>query len=105
MNYKVPLKDIKFVSEEVLDMPGHYTKFTKGQQAEPELLDAIFQEAAKFCENELEPMNASGDEEGCKFDNGVVTTPKGFKEAYTSFVENGWPALCGPTEFGGQGMP
>lgn len=105
MNYKVPLKDIKFVSEEVLDMPGHYTKFTKGQQAEPELLEAIFQEAAKFCENELEPMNASGDEEGCKFDNGVVTTPKGFKEAYSSFVENGWPALCGPTEFGGQGMP
>jgi len=105
MNYKVPLKDIKFVSEEVLDMPGHYTKFTKGQQAEPELLEAIFQEAAKFCENELEPMNASGDEEGCHFDNGVVTTPKGFKEAYTSFVENGWPALCGPTEFGGQGMP
>ena len=105
MNYKVPLKDIKFVSEEVLDMPGHYAKFTKGQQAEPELLEAIFQEAAKFCENELEPMNASGDEEGCHFNNGEVTTPKGFKEAYTSFVENGWPALCGPVEFGGQGMP
>ncbi len=105
MNYKVPLKDMKFVSEEVLDMPGHYTKFTKGQQAEPELLEAIYQEAAKFCENELEPMNASGDKEGCHFNDGEVTTPKGFKEAYTSFVENGWPALCGPAEYGGQGMP
>lgn len=105
MNYKVPLKDMKFVSDEVLDMPGHYAKFTKGKQAEPELLDAIYQEAAKFCENELEPLNASGDEEGCHFNDGDVTTPKGFKEAYTSFVENGWPALCGPAEFGGQGMP
>ncbi|MBL4674064.1 MAG: acyl-CoA dehydrogenase N-terminal domain-containing protein, partial [Arenicella sp.] len=86
MNYKVPLKDMKFVSDEVLDMPSHYAKFTKGKQAEPELLDAIYQEAAKFCENELEPINASGDREGCHFNNGEVTTPKGFKEAYNSFV-------------------
>jgi len=105
MNYKVPLKDMKFVSEEVLDMPTHYSKFTKGQAAEPELLSAIFEEAAKFCENELEPLNKIGDEVGCKFDNGEVTTPPGFKEAYQSFVENGWPGLVGPTEYGGQGMP
>ena len=105
MNYKVPLKDIAFVSNEVLGMPAHYSKFTKGQAAEPELLEAIYAEAAKFCENELQPLNASGDEEGCHFDNGNVTTPKGFKKAYDSFVENGWPALCGPTEYGGQGMP
>lgn len=105
MNYKVPLKDLKFVSDEVLDMPGHYSKFTKGRKAEPELLSAIFEEAAKFCENELEPLNKIGDEEGCTFDNGVVTTPKGFKEAYKNFVDNGWPALVGPEEYGGQGMP
>ena len=105
MNYKVPLKDMKFVSDEVLDMPSHYAKFTKGRLAEPELLEAIYQEAAKFCENELEPLNASGDKEGCHFNEGEVTTPKGFKEAYSRFVENGWPALCGPAEFGGQGMP
>jgi len=105
MNYKVPLKDMKFVSEEVLDMPTHYSKFTKGRAAEPELVSAILEEAAKFCENELEPLNKTGDEEGCTFDNGTVTTPKGFKEAYASFVENGWPALVGPTEYGGQGMP
>ena len=105
MNYKVPLKDIAFVSNEVLDMPTHYSKFTKGKTAEPELLSAIYEEAAKFCENELEPLNAIGDEEGCHFDNGVVTTPKGFKEAYDKFVENGWPALCGAPEYGGQGMP
>ena len=105
MNYKVPLKDMKFVAGEVLDMPTHYTKFTKGQAAEPELVDAIYEEAAKFCENELVPLNKVGDEEGCQFDNGEVTTPKGFKETYQSFVENGWPALSGPVEYGGQGMP
>ena len=105
MNYKVPLKDIKFVAREVLDMPAHYSRFTKGQAAEPELVDAIFEEAAKFCENELVPLNQSGDEEGCHFENGVVTTPKGFKESYQQFVDNGWPGLCGPTEYGGQGMP
>ena len=105
MNYKVPLKDIKFVSERVLDMPTHYTKFTKGQNTDPETLEAIFEEAAKFCENELQPLNKVGDEEGCKFENGEVTTPTGFKEAYQSFVENGWPALTGPVEYDGQGMP
>jgi len=105
MNYKVPLKDIKFVARELLDMPAHYSKFTKGQAAEPELVDAIFEEAAKFCENELVPLNQSGDEEGCHFDDGVVTTPKGFKETYQDFVANGWPALTCPTEYGGQGMP
>ena len=96
---------MKFVSDEVLDMTSHYASFTKGQAAEPELVDAIYAEAAKFCENELAPLNKVGDEEGCSFDNGVVTTPTGFKEAYQNFVENGWPGLCGPTEYGGQGMP
>ena len=105
MNYKVPLKDIKFVSERVLDMPTHYTTFTKGRNTDPETLEAIFEEAAKFCENELQPLNKVGDEEGCKFNNGEVTTPTGFKEAYKSFVENGWPALTGPVEYDGQGMP
>lgn len=105
MNYKVPLRDIKFVSEEVLDMPEHYTKFTKGKTAEPDLVNAIFEEAANFCENELAPLNQIGDEQGCTFDNGTVTTPDGFKEAYSKFVENGWPALVGPEEYGGQGLP
>lgn len=105
MNYKVPLKDIKFVAERVLDMPTHYTKFTKGQNTDPETLEAIFQEAAKFCENEIAPLNKVGDEEGCKFENGEVTTPTGFKAAYDSFVENGWPGLTGPVEYDGQGMP
>lgn len=105
MNYKVPLKELKFVMDEVLEMPEHYLKFTKGHAAEPELVDAVLQEAAKFCENELVPLNKVGDEEGCHFNNGEVKTPSGFKTAYDQYVANGWPALCAPPEFGGQGMP
>lgn len=105
MTYKIPLRDIKFVSEEILNMPLHYTKFTKGKAAEPDLVSAILEEAAKFCENELAPLNQSGDEEGCHFEDGAVTTPKGFKECYQKYVANGWPSLAGPTEYGGQGMP
>ena len=105
MTYKVPLRDLKFVSKELLDMPSHYAKFTKGKNAEPELVDAIMLEAAKFCENEIAPINQSGDEEGCHFEDGNVTTPKGFKEAYNLFVESGWPGLCCPEEYGGQNMP
>ena len=105
MNYKVPLRDMAFVANEVLDMPGHYAQFSGGKAVDQDTLDAIFSEAAKFCENELEPLNKIGDEVGCKFENGEVTTPPGFKEAYKSFVENGWSTLCGPEEYGGQAMP
>ena len=105
MNYKVPLKDIKFVREEVLEMTTHYSKFTKGKAAEPDLVEAILEEAAKFCENELVPLNRIGDEEGCQFKNGEVTTPKGFKETYRDFIANGWPGLTAPAEYGGQGLP
>ena len=105
MNYKVPLRDMAFVANEVLDMPGHYAQFERGKAVDQDTLDAIFSEAAKFCENELEPLNKIGDEVGCKFENGEVTTPPGFKEAYKSFVENGWSTLCGPEEYGGQSMP
>ena len=105
MNYKVPLRDMAFVANEVLDMPGHYAKFSRGKAVDQDTLEAIYSEAAKFCENELEPLNKIGDEVGCKFENGEVTTPPGFKEAYKSFVENGWSTLCGPEEYGGQEMP
>ena len=64
MNYKVPLRDMAFVANEVLDMPGHYAQFERGKAVDQDTLDAIFSEAAKFCENELEPLNKIGDEVG-----------------------------------------
>ena len=64
----------------------------------------MLEEAGKFAAGELQPMNHFGDEEGCRCENGTVTTPKGFKEAYAKFVEGGWPG-CLAIRIGGQGLP
>jgi len=69
------------------------------------MVDAIMSEAAKFNEQVIAPINQIGDEQGCKWEDGVVTTPDGFKEAYQQYVEGGWPTLSQPVEFGGQGLP
>jgi alkylation response protein AidB-like acyl-CoA dehydrogenase len=104
-HYKAPLRDMRFLMNEVLDYPAHYASLPNGKDADPEMVDAILEGAATFCEDVLAPLNHSGDIEGCHFDNGAVTTPKGFKEAYRQFVEGGWQGLSFPTEFGGQGLP
>jgi alkylation response protein AidB-like acyl-CoA dehydrogenase len=70
-----------------------------------ELMDSILEEAGKFAKDVLLPINASGDEEGCRLENGVVRTPKGFVDAYKKFCEAGWGALSSPVEYGGQGLP
>ncbi|MBL0711224.1 MAG: acyl-CoA dehydrogenase C-terminal domain-containing protein [Colwellia sp.] len=105
LSYKAPITDIKFLIEEVFDYYGHYKKFPEFEEATPDLGDAIFQECAKFSENELLPLYQSGDKEGCTFNEGKVTTPKGFKKAYDLFVAGGWPSLSHPVEYGGQGLP
>ena len=105
LTYKAPIADIKFLIEDVFDYYGHYKKHPEFEEASPDLVDAIFQECAKFCENELLPLYQSGDKEGCKFDNGKVTTPKGFKAAYQQYVAGGWQSLSHPVEHGGQGLP
>jgi alkylation response protein AidB-like acyl-CoA dehydrogenase len=102
--YKAPLKDIQFVLNEVLDgasladLPGY-------ADATPDTVQAILEEAAKLCENVLFPLNRGGDEEGCTYENGVVRTPKGFKEAYRQFREGGWTAVTCDPAYGGQGLP
>jgi len=105
LSYKAPIADIKFLIKDVFDYYGHYEKYPEFEEATPDLTDAIIQECAKFCENELLPLYQSGDKEGCTFDNGKVTTPKGFKEAYNQYVEGGWQSLSHPVEHGGQGLP
>ena len=105
LSYKAPIADIKFLIEDVFDYYGHYKKYPEFEEATPDLNDAILQECAKFCENELLPLYQSGDKEGCTFDNGDVITPKGFKEAYNQYVEGGWQSLSHPVEHGGQGLP
>jgi alkylation response protein AidB-like acyl-CoA dehydrogenase len=94
--YKAPLEDMRFVLH--AQLPG-YEEFS------PELMDSVLEEAAKMAENILFPLNQSGDLEGCTYENGVVRTPKGFKEAYNAFRDGGWTAMASSPEFGGQGMP
>jgi alkylation response protein AidB-like acyl-CoA dehydrogenase len=103
--YKAPLRDIGFVINELLESEKLYQTLPGYEEATRDLMDAIVGEAAKFAEEVLAPLNQSGDEEGCHWSEEGVTTPKGFKEAYHHFVENGWPALSAEPEFGGQGMP
>ena len=105
--YKAPLREYKFLLDEVLDMPGHYASLPAyADLATPDMVDAIINEGAKFCENVISPLNGTGDAEGCtRHEDGSVTTPKGFKEAYHQFVEGGWPSLAHDEAHGGQGLP
>lgn len=103
--YRAPVKDMSFVLNEVLNI-GQYHNLPGYSEVSPDLVSAILEEGAKFCENELQPLNYSGDREGCtRHDDGSVTTPKGFKEAYAKYVEGGWAGLTQHEDFGGQGLP
>ncbi|MGE4011155.1 MAG: acyl-CoA dehydrogenase C-terminal domain-containing protein [Alphaproteobacteria bacterium] len=103
-NYKAPLRDMQFVLNEVFDI-GEISKLPGYADASPDVITAVLEEAAKLCENELFPLNLSGDKEGCLYENGVVRTPKGFKEAYNTFREGGWTSLACDPKYGGQGLP
>ncbi|WP_297920618.1 acyl-CoA dehydrogenase C-terminal domain-containing protein [uncultured Agitococcus sp.] len=103
--YKAPLRDMQFVLHDVLNVEQHYASIPVFAETNRELVDSILEAGAQFCENELSPINRSGDEEGCQFNDGEVSTPKGFKEAYKKFVELGFGALSAPVEHGGQGLP
>ncbi len=102
--YKAPVRDIKFVMQEVFDCGSHYQKLGY-EDASLDMVDAIINEAAKFTAQVVAPINRSGDEQGCTWTDGDVTTPDGFKEAYQQYVDGGWPTLAQNIEFGGQGLP
>jgi alkylation response protein AidB-like acyl-CoA dehydrogenase len=102
--YKAPLRDMRFVLHELLDV-GQLSKLPGFEEATPDLIDAILEEGAKLCENKLLPLNRIGDEEGCHYENGVVRTPQGFKQAYDDFVGAGWLSVSSDPAYGGQGLP
>ena len=102
--YRAPMDDIRFLLHDVhnvaqlADLPGF-------AEATPDVIDAVLAEAATVCEELLFPLNQTGDAEGCRYENGEVHTPSGFKEAYAQYREAGWTGIAAPAEFGGQGLP
>ena len=103
--YKAPVSDTVFLLSDVFD----YAKYANSpgfSEAPIDIVEAVLSEGAKFVEEVIQPLNRVGDIEGCKRnDDGSVTTPKGFKQAYKALVEGGWVGLAGDPDFGGQGLP
>ena len=105
LSYKAPLRDMKFLMNDVFDYQSHYKTLANGENADAETVDMILQGMADFAENVIAPIYQEADAEGCHFDNGEVTTPKGFKDAYNQFVEGGWQGISYPEEYGGMNLP
>ena len=106
-SYTPPLRDMRFVMHEVLDVVSTLKGLPKHADIDAETIDAVLEEGGKFASEVLAPLNAVGDEQGCTLDKSTheVTAPKGFKEAYAQYVEGGWPALSCDPAYGGQGLP
>ncbi len=102
--YQAPLDDLRFVLNELTDLDG-VSKLPGLGDATPDVVDAILEEAGKLAADVLAPLNKTGDEEGCVLENGAVTTPKGFPEAYAKFIEGGWNGVPFDPEYGGMGLP
>ncbi len=103
--FKAPLRDMRFILDEVFQASDIWSRLPALADVDRDTVDAILEEAAKFNENVVFPINRSGDEEGAQFNNGVVTTPAGFKEAFAQYGEGGWIGLGADPRWGGQGMP
>ncbi|TQV84531.1 acyl-CoA dehydrogenase C-terminal domain-containing protein [Aliikangiella coralliicola] len=103
--YTAPLEDIQFILHDCLNITNHYENIGYQDAADESLVNAILEEAAKFAGEVLSPINYSGDQQGCKIENGVVVTPEGYVEAYQQYCEAEWSALAFPTQYGGQGLP
>lgn len=102
--YQAPLRDIQLLVENALTSTG-LSKLPAMADFDLDLVNAVLEEANKFASGELAPLNSVGDSQGCRFENGKVLTPDGWKEAYRQFCNAGWMGLALPAEFGGQSLP
>ncbi|MGA8135936.1 MAG: acyl-CoA dehydrogenase C-terminal domain-containing protein [Pseudomonas gingeri] len=104
--FNAPLRDMRFVLHEVFNASQLWARLPAlAETVDAETADAILEEAAKVTGNLIAPLNRSGDEEGAQWHGGQVSTPKGFKDAYATYLEGGWVGLSGNPQFGGMGMP
>jgi len=103
-SYSAPLRDMQFVYNELFD-PAEICALPGCEDATADLVEPVLEEAARLAENELFPLNATGDSHGCQYEDGKVTTPPGFAKAYQEYAEGGWIGLPCDPEYGGQGMP
>ena len=105
--YVAPLRDMQFVLHELLQVESELKQLPKHAEIDAETINQVLEEGGKFSSKVLFPLNHSGDREGCHLDAAthVVSTPKGFKEAYRQYMEAGWPSLSCDPEYGGQGLP
>jgi len=105
MDYQPRLDDIQHILTAVLDAPAQLQALPPFAEVDTDLMQQVQEEAGKFVASEIAPLQRIGDETGCRFDAGVVTTPPGFRQAYQAFWQGGWPSLACATEDGGQGLP
>jgi alkylation response protein AidB-like acyl-CoA dehydrogenase len=105
MDYQPRPDDIRFLLNAVLDAPARLRALAPFAEVDEALQSQVLEEAGRFVGEVVAPINRGGDETGCRFANGKVVSPPGFREAYQAFVDGGWPALSAATEDGGQGLP
>lgn len=103
-SYTPPLRDMRFILHEVLEITRHKDVPQFAELSEEDI-DSILAEAGRYASEVAQPLNAVGDRQGCRWHDGQVFTPEGFRDAYSRYVEGGWPSLTAPAEYGGQGLP
>jgi alkylation response protein AidB-like acyl-CoA dehydrogenase len=102
--YVAPMADFQFLLNEWLNIDSHYLS-VNAQGMDAELVNEILTQGAKFAEEVVAPLNREGDEQGCTLNDGKVTTPEGFAQAYQDYIANGWNAMLGNPDFDGQDLP
>jgi alkylation response protein AidB-like acyl-CoA dehydrogenase len=104
-SYITPQREMRFVANELLNLPEHYASLPGCEETTDDIIEAVIDAASTFSEEVIAPLNQVGDQQGCRLEGDTVITPDGFKEAYKEYVDGGWPSLANDPDWGGQGLP